>query len=136
MYRWSLFTDGNSETKGTATVAYEATEETSYTTTMGVEVGVEYGIEIGPETLRHKVAFSAKFSYSSSNSFSTTTTISSSFGIEVPTLAGYRDSFYVSGTQYVANIPYTADVFTTYMDNSTSTGWTSGVLSNQDVNNS
>ena len=91
MYRWSLFTDGNSETKGTATVAYEATEETSYTTTMGVEVGVEYGIEIGPETLKHKAAFSAKFSYSSSNSFSTTTTISSSFGIEVPTSPGYRD---------------------------------------------
>jgi len=102
---------------------------------VGMEVGMEIGYESEvPLVSKQSLTASFKVSASMSNAITTTTTVSSTFTQLVPTKPGYTDSFYVMGTKYVANIPYTADVLTTYTDGTSSQGTTTGMYYGQAVN--
>ena len=106
----------------------------SWATSLEFGISVEYDVGI-PLIGGQKTTVSVKASATKSNAASETKTISDTATQYVTTEPGYMDAFYVMGTKYVANIPFIATVVTTYTDDSTTTGKTTGVYADQSVNN-
>ena len=136
MSRLSLFIAGNTDATSGATVSYSTTTETTFQWSVGMEFGVTYEAEAGVLFVKAKTTLSLKISASVGGSSTDSNTTTSSFAITIPIKAGYTDSYYVTGTKYVANVPYTADVYTTYTDGTSTIGTTSGVVDHLSVNSS
>ena len=129
-----IFTDGDSEVKTGRKVGYSKTLEKSWAWDLSVQVGiaVEFTAKI-PLIGESKTTASVSVSTSYSNTVTESRTVSDEFSSEVPTAAGYKDGYYITGTTYVTNLPFTAYFNTTYTDGSYSTGMTTGVYADQSV---
>jgi len=115
-------------------VGYSKTMEKSWTWDLGVEVGLAVEFSAGlPLIGGSKTTASVLIRTTYSNTVTNSTTVSDEFESEVPTAAGYKDGYYITGTTYVTNLPFTAFVTTTYTDDSISTGTTTGVYAEQTV---
>lgn len=127
---------GNNDVTTSRSVAYSASLENSWTWSFSWEMGMELEYDVGlPLIGGQKTKVSLKTSATRSNSATSTTTVSDTASQVVTTKMGYKDAFYVMGTKYVANMPFTSTIVTIYTDNTTTTAQTTGFFSGQSVNN-
>mgnify|MGYP003571974019 FL=1 len=129
---------GSHKQKTTRTLSFEVTSETTVTTSSSVEHGLEVtvsaGINLGEiAQLSTAVTTSIKtgFTYEQGKTLSKKQTDSITAEVEVPPHSSVKVS--IVGHRMEINVPYKADLVTTYKDGSTSRKQTTGTMTNVSV---
>jgi hypothetical protein len=114
----------------TYTTESESTWSLSVTVDVGVSVSVTAGVpDIASATVSASLNIATTTSYQSRKMESQQDSVSASFTVP----AGTMLSYYVSGNNYRAEIPWTADLITTFMDGTKETSKTTGVYKGSQV---
>lgn len=114
----------------TYTTETESTWGLSVTVDVGVSVSFTAGVpDIASSTVTASVNIATTSSFEARKMESKQDTMSTT--VSVP--AGNVLSFYISGKNYRADIPWTGDLITTYKDGTTDTSKTSGVYKGSQV---
>jgi len=123
-----LENNSNKDQKVTKSMSAEVSEEHSFTFAQSIDIGIEVELKAGIPLITSK---STTISMTSSTSFETgnvqTKTVSRSADVEVVVPPHSKMQATVWGTEYKADIPYTATIRKIFFDGTTATGAISGV---------
>ena len=117
------------EIKGIRTLTYTKSEEKSWTWSVSVTVGASVTVGLFGNDVGTSLTVTASGGETNTNSTTKTDTVSG----ELPVEPGRSDSFFVSGTKELVNIPWTATAAITYTDGTTGEMPTSGMYTGRSV---
>jgi len=113
---------------GSRTIAFDRAESSSFGGSHGIQIGMEVELSGGiPLLWKKKTTISVSTTHTFTWGETTTTTVSDSSTATVTIPPRSELQVKIVGTQYKADIPFTADIQKTYYDGTTGIGQISGI---------